>query len=88
MRNLIIIALVSLLLVSFADQKGKIKKDVLLVLTNPLGQESFSVFEVNEVDDVLVGQNTDKDYYVQNGVYRIESTSNNKLYHKKILIQD
>lgn len=59
---------------------------VLLVLKEPVGySESFSIFQVREVDGVLVGINIDE-YPVSDGIYKVEGTSNNKFYHKNIII--
>lgn len=58
---------------------------VLLVLENVDQKESFSMFSIKEVDGVFVGTNIDE-YKVDDGVYFIKSTSNNKFYHKRIIV--
>lgn len=59
---------------------------VLLVLTEPITySESFSLFQVKEVDGVLVGLNVDE-YPVSDGIYKVEGSSNDKFYHKNIII--
>ena len=50
-----------------------------------MGQERFSIFHVKEVNNILVGENVE-DYQVEGGIYRIEGASNDKFYHKRIVI--
>lgn len=80
--------LLTMLLTSFSPQK-KVCNDegqVLMVLKTPdTNEERFSVFQVKQVDGVLVGTNIDE-YTVGEGIYRIEAASDDKFYHKKIII--
>ena len=89
-----IYALVLLILMGFTTKKqssvslSDCKKNndhVVLVLMNPMEKECFSVFKVVKVGDVLVGVNQDE-YPVRDGLYRIEGSSNDDFYHKKIII--
>lgn len=84
MRGLIYI-FVSLLVVSLTSMDLP-KKNTLLVLSDPLDLESFSKFEVTEVDGVLFGKNVD-DYIVTDGIYRIKGTSNNRYQNRNIVIK-
>lgn len=74
------------LLVVFLTSMSSPKKDTLLVLTDTLDKESFSKFEVTEVDGVLFGTNID-DYVVGDGIYRIKGTSNNKYQNRNIVVK-
>jgi uncharacterized membrane-anchored protein len=86
LKTILFSILITFLFSSFyIPKKGKDYQKVLLVLEDPIHGESFSVFMVTEVDEVFVGINTDE-YFVHEGLYRIEGTSNDKLYHKNILV--
>ena len=71
---------------SLLRNTDKCTNHIILVLKNPMDEDKFSVFNIQEVDDILVGINTD-DYFVEGGIYRIEGSSNDKFYHKHILIK-
>lgn len=60
-------------------------KKALLVLMNPFNEISFSVFYIEERNGILVGTNIDE-YPVNGGIYRIEGSSNDKFYHKNIIV--
>lgn len=63
------------------------KKYIILVLHNPMNEECFSSFDVVESGGVLIGVNRESgDYRVEGGLYRIEGSSNDIFYHKKIMI--
>jgi hypothetical protein len=87
MIKLVLSALILTLIMSFAPM-GEHKpgnKHIVLVLKSPMDQESFSVFDIRQVGDVLVATNIE-DYPVVGGLYRIEGSSNDKFYHKKIIV--
>lgn len=84
MRSLICIFM-SLILVLLTSMNLP-KKDTLLVLTDTLDKEAFSKFIVTEIDGVLIGENVD-DYVVNEGIYRIKGTSNNKYQNRNIVIK-
>jgi len=77
--------LMLVLIFSSAKIDTKNTSRVLLVLENVNQKESFSMFLIKEVNGIFVGTNID-DYEVNDGVYFIKSTSNNKFYHKKIIV--
>lgn len=87
MKNAILILITSFLMVfTFSSFECKNKSKVLLVLQNVLNQERFSMFQISEEKDgTIVAINVDE-YPVENGVYRIEGSSDDKYYHKKILV--
>lgn len=89
-KTIVLSALIFLLCSSFNERviTKKIQvKETLLILQNPMNRESFSKFIVLEEDGVLVGYNTEsEDYPVKDGIYRIEGASNDKFYHKRIVI--
>lgn len=80
-------SLVIMIATSFVSlrKSSKCNNTTLLVLKNPMNSDSFSMFSIEEIGDVLIGHNLDE-YPVMDGIYRIEGTSNNKLYHRNILI--
>jgi len=82
-KILYIVLALSTIMMSFNLEKSK--KEILLVLSGPMGQERFSIFHVKEVNNILVGENVE-DYQVEGGIYRIEGASNDKFYHKRIVI--
>ncbi len=65
--------------------KEKSTSRVLLVLENVNKKESFSMFSIQEVNGIFVGTNIDE-YKVADGIYYITGTSNDKFYHKKIIV--
>ena len=87
MKKAILLLSVSFLMVTaFSSFECKEKSKVLLVLQNVFNQERFSVFKISEEKDgIIVAVNMDE-YPVENGVYRIEGSSNDKYYHKKVLV--
>jgi hypothetical protein len=89
-KTIVLSALIFLLCSSFNERviAKKIQtKETLLVLQNPMNKESFSKFIVLEEEGILIGYNTEsEDYPVKDGIYRIEGTSNDKFYHKRIII--
>ena len=60
-------------------------QQILLVLKDPMNTESFSKFSIRLLGGVLVGTNMEE-YPVKDGIYRIEGSSNDKFYHKNIMI--
>lgn len=88
MRNIIII--LSLLLFTnfkFVKPLADKTQSVLLVLTNPFNQIKFSKFVIQEKNGILIATNIDEeDYPINRGIYRVESASNDKYYHKKIVV--
>ena len=84
MKKLLYIVLaLSTVMMSFTSEKSK--KEILLVLSGPMGQERFSIFHIKEVNNILIGENIEE-YPVEGGIYRIEGASNDKFYHKRIVI--
>jgi hypothetical protein len=91
MKKLLLLAFSSLsilLATSFTRDMVKTPNNqhIVLVLKDVYNQDRFSVFSIREVNNVLVGTNIEE-YPVANGIYRIEGSSNDKFYHKHILIQ-
>ena len=89
MKKLVFSSLILMTIMSFSLLRNtdKCTNQILLVLKNPMdNNDKFSKFNVIEVDNVLVGINTD-DYFVEGGIYRIEGSSNDKFYHKHRLIK-
>lgn len=87
MKKAILILITSfLMVVTFSSFDCNDDRKVLLVLKNVLNQERFSMFKISEEKgNVLVIVNIDE-YPVEDGIYRIESSSKNKYYHKKVLV--
>lgn len=90
-----LLLMIPLLLMSYhtpAKQKIIVKTEknshVLLVLQNTLLQSNnFSIFSIEKMGDIIIGINLDPNNYpVKTGIYRIESTSNDYFYHKRIMI--
>ena len=79
--------LVLMTIFGFKSENKVQKKDILLVLTDVNNENSFSKFKVEEQNGVLVGYNVDE-YPVNDGIYRIQGSSNDKYYHHNILIQN
>ena len=77
--------LMLVLIFSGAKLNTKNTSRVLLILENTNQAESFSMFSIKEMDGVFVGTNIDE-YKVDDGVYFIKGTSNNRFYHKKIIV--
>ena len=91
MKTIISLSLVVLLLMGFStDFKMSPSKNlnILLVLRSPLNKEYFSKFNIIKEGTSLLGENTDYDYPVPNGIYRIESTSNDYYYCKHIVVNE
>ena len=83
MKTLIFASLTLMMLTSFSFKPTT--QHILLVLKNPMDVESFSMFNIKRVNGILIGTNTDE-YPVKDGLYRIEGSSNDKFYHKNIMI--
>ena len=81
----VLFCLMITLFFSGAKLNTKNTSRVLLVLENVNQTESFSMFSIKEMDGVFVGTNIDE-YKVDDGVYFIKGTSNNRFYHKKIIV--
>lgn len=86
MRFIIITILAAVLVstTSFTKVNKKSGK-TLMVITNTLNESVFSVFYIQSVNGILVGTNTEK-YPVNCGIYRIDGSSNDEFYHKRIVI--
>ncbi len=86
MKSIIITLLaVVLLTTSFTTKSEKSSGKILMVITNTLNESVFSVFYIQKINGVLVGTNTEK-YPVNYGIYRIDGSSNDEFYHKRIII--
>jgi hypothetical protein len=85
--KLILSALILTLTMSFTtlSESKTGNQHIVLILKNPMDQEKFSVFNIKQVGDILIGTNTDE-YPVEDGIYRVEGSSNDKFYHKRILV--
>lgn len=81
----ILLSLMLTFLFSGFKFKEKNASRVLLVLENTIQKESFSMFKIKEVDGILVGINIDE-YEVKDGIYYITGSSNDKFYHKRIIV--
>jgi len=77
--------LMLVLVFSSAKLNTKNTSRVLLVLENVNQKESFSMFSIQEVNGVFVGTNIDE-YEVKDGIYFVRGASNDKFYHKKIIV--
>lgn len=87
MKKMLMIILVSFLTVlTLSSFEQKNKSRVLLVLKNVLNEEKFSVFKVFQFEDGVIVAINDENYEVENGIYRIEGSSNDKYYHKKVMV--
>jgi len=68
-----------------ANLLGSENKEVLVVLRNEKGQESFSKVLVNEQNAITISpDNEDK---LDNGTYVVIACSNNKLYSQKVTVK-
>ena len=87
MKRILTTIVVSFLTVlTFSSFELNDKNRVLLVLKNVLNQEKFSMFKVyQDKNGVIIAKNVDE-YPVETGLYRIEGSSNDKLYHKKVMV--
>lgn len=64
---------------------GSENKEVIVVLRNEKGAESFSKVIVDENNNVIVP--ADSDYKLDNGTYTVIASSNNKLYSQKVIVK-
>lgn len=64
---------------------GSENKEVIVVLRNEKGTESFSKVIVDENNNVIVP--ADSDYKLDNGTYTVIASSNNKLYSQKVIVK-
>lgn len=64
---------------------GKENKDILVVLRNEKGQESYSKVKVDTNNEVIVSYNNET--MPDTGTYLIVASSDNKLYSKKVTIK-
>jgi hypothetical protein len=85
MKTLIMVLLAALAVMTTSSFDCESTRKVLLVLENPMQEETFSVFTVNDNGEVLIGENTDE-YPVPDGVYKIIGSSNDKFFNHKIMI--
>ena len=63
---------------------GSENKEVLVVLRNEKGEESYSKVVVDEKYNVLSSDNTTK---LNNGIYTVIASSDNKLYSQKLVVR-
>lgn len=64
---------------------GSENKEVLVVLRNEKGQESFSKVIINEQNTITISP--DNDHKLDNGTYVVIACSNNKLYSQKVTVK-
>jgi hypothetical protein len=64
---------------------GSENKEVLVVLRNEKGQESFSKVIVGEQNTITVSP--DNEHKLDNGIYVVIACSNNKLYSQKVTVK-
>ena len=64
---------------------GSENKEVLVVLRNEKGLESFSKVIVDQNNNVTV--TADSDYKLDNGTYTVIASSNNRLYSQKVFVK-
>ena len=64
---------------------GSENKEVLVVLRNEKGQESFSKVIVNEQNTITISPNNENK--LDNGTYVVIASSNNKLYSQKVTVK-
>jgi len=64
---------------------GSENKEVIVVLRNEKGLESFSKVIIDQNNNVLVPANSD--YKLENGTYTVIASSNNKLYSQKVVVK-
>lgn len=64
---------------------GSENREVIVVLRNEKGLESFSKVIVDKNNNVTVPENSD--YKLDNGTYTVVASSNNKLYSQKVFVK-
>ena len=64
---------------------GSENKEVLVVLRNEKGLESFSKVIVDQNNNVTV--TADSDYKLDIGTYTVIASSNNRLYSQKVFVK-
>lgn len=64
---------------------GSENKEVIVVLRNEKGLESFSKVIVDQNNNVIVP--ADSDYKLDNGTYTVIASSNNRLYSQKVFVK-
>ena len=64
---------------------GSENKEVLVVLRNEKGQESFSKVIINEQNTITISP--DNEHKLDNGTYVVIACSNNKLYSQKVTVK-
>ncbi len=64
---------------------GSENKEVLVVLRDEKGQESFSKVIVNEENTITISP--DNEHQLDNGTYVVIACSNNKLYSQKVVVK-
>lgn len=64
---------------------GSENKEVLVVLRNEKGLESYSKVIIDQENNVIVPANSD--YKLDNGTYIVVASSNNKLYSQKVFVK-
>lgn len=67
------------------NMMGSENKEVIVVLRNEKGMESFSKVIVDKNNNVTVP--ADSDYKLDNGTYTVIASSNNKLYSQKVVVR-
>jgi len=88
MKKVLALSLLTLIFMGFGVTKTK-NYNILLILRNPMNEEFFSKFNISNDGSSLFGKNLElSDYPVPNGIYRIESASNDYYYSKHIVINE
>jgi hypothetical protein len=89
MKLIALSVLVFLLNTSFINKtpKTNLSKETLLILKDPMDKESFSKFMIQEESGIFIATNTQTDDYpVSEGIYRVEGASNDRFYHKRVVV--
>ena len=64
---------------------GSENKEVLVVLRNEKGLESYSKVTIDADNNVIVPLDTD--HKLDNGTYTVVASSNNRLYSQKVVVK-
>ena len=64
---------------------GSENKEVLVVLRNEKGMESYSKVIVDQKNNITLS--ADNDNKLDNGTYTVIASSNNKLYSQKVVVR-
>lgn len=91
MKTILTLSLVVLLLMGFNTEfrtPSPKNLNIVLVLRSTLNKEYFSKFNIIREGNSLLGENIDYDYPIPNGIYRIESASNDYYYSKHIVVNE